>query len=300
MRSSEPRIIAVSIALLLTAVSCGKKDPAPDQEIAQNVGDQMSAVDEGGGSTGAYSENEVFGARRTFARLLPSEVQGPWYERLLLPRAEATSCLLAGTFGSCSSNVVTRTFNSCTVGLAVFSGTVTFTWSNGGLNNCTMPAANDSVSRKPNFTITGLRGGTFTASATGTIGQTITRGSAAGSFTFSNDGIRRVLKDGGGTTLLDFTTTTTTSLAITGAARSGRVLNGGTLHVVNNVSGTTCDFSPSNVTWTSTCNCATSGSWTGSCSDGKTATVTLTGCGTATLEVGSGSTDVTFDRCYGS
>ncbi|MCM2322947.1 MAG: hypothetical protein NDJ90_06760, partial [Oligoflexia bacterium] len=59
-----------------------------------------------------------------------------------------------------------------------------------------------------------------------------------------------------------------------------------------------CSFSPSNVTWTSTCNCAVNGTWNGTCSDGKTASLDITGCGTATLTIDAITQDVAFDRCY--
>ena len=54
--------------------------------------------------------------------------------------------------------------------------------------------------------------------------------------------------------------------------------------------------------WTPTCNCATSGSLTGTVSgggkdDGKAATVTITGCGTAEVTIDGDSESVTRDRC---
>jgi hypothetical protein len=217
------------------------------------------------------------------------------------PDANAISCLLVSNLGfsACTNNVVTRTFGDCTLLGAVFSGTVTFTWTAAG-TTCHLASAGDTIARDPEFSISGLRGGTFAVSKTAVFGQKLTLGSSPGTFTFSNDGIHRVLKDGTGSTLLDFTNETTAPIGISGAARNGRVVNGGTLRVTNNTTGESCDFSPSNVTWGANCNCAISGSWSGSCSSGKTGTVTVTGCGTGTLTDGTTSTPVTFDRCYGS
>lgn len=55
-------LLAALAAISLMASGCAKE--APDDEIAQNIGDQMAALDEGGGSSGTYSFNEAIGARR--------------------------------------------------------------------------------------------------------------------------------------------------------------------------------------------------------------------------------------------
>ncbi|MBI3295756.1 MAG: hypothetical protein HYZ71_13605 [Deltaproteobacteria bacterium] len=67
---------------------------------------------------------------------------------------------------------------------------------------------------------------------------------------------------------------------------------------MNNLASSSCDFSATDVTWASTCNCPVSGSWTGTCSDGKTATVTIVSCGYGTIDIGSDTQGLTFDRCY--
>jgi hypothetical protein len=209
----------------------------------------------------------------------------------MIPESYAASCGI-GTFGSCTGSAVTRTFSGCSIGSATLDGTVTLTFAQA---DCKVDATNETVTRVPAFTITGRRGATLTVSKSGSVGQTITK--TAGGYSFANDGIRRVFD--GALTSFDFTTTTTTALTFTGGTRATRVLTGGTLRVTNNSANTYCDFTPSSVTWTSTCSCATSGSWGGTCSDGKTSTLTITGCGTGTLTVGSDSSSVTLDRCYG-
>jgi hypothetical protein len=173
---------------------------------------------------------------------------------------------------------------------------VTLTWAGGGASNCTMSASGDSITRNPNFTLTGPRGGTLTVTKTGTIGQKIERGSAATSLTYTNDGINRKIAKSG-TTLYDFTTSTTSGITITGNSRTSRVLSGGGLQVVNNLKNVTCTVAPTAVTWTSTCTCATSGTWSGTCSDGKSYSLEITGCGTARLTASSATADITFDRC---
>jgi hypothetical protein len=280
--------------MILTLASCGKKtsSSADIEEAAQQVGDVAASIDEAGGSGGAIAMLEP-GTDRTFKRY----GYGPAPLHFGIPTANAATCG-AATFGSCTSNTLTRTYGGCTVGGGTFSGTVTLTWG-GTSSNCTLGAANDTITRVPNFTVTGRRGATLTVSKTGSIGQRLTWVSGTGSskvFSFSNDGIRRAFT-ASGTTLFDHTTSTVSAITVTGTSRSSRTLSGGTLRTTNNVSGLTCDFVPSSVSWSTGCNCPVSGSWSATCSDGTSSTLTHTGCGTANFTLGADSTAVTFDRC---
>ena len=117
------------------------------------------------------------------------------------------------------------------------------------------------------------------------------------SLQFSNDGINRVFSIGS-TILFNQTTATSGDITVSGTTRSNRIMSGGSLNVTNHISAVVCNYVPTNVTWASgTCNCPTQGSWSGSCSDGKTTTLTITGCGTATYTEGSDTEAVSFDRC---
>ena len=294
--SSSLAVSAIAFSFAL-ATGCNKKDEesyTPADSQAQQIGDAMASIDDSGGSDGGYVliNNE----KKTFARLLPqSEVQRS-VASLVLPEARAAACSVASTFGSCASNQIIRDFQSCTIGTATLTGTVTLSFNDGVDNNvCTNDTDGDTITRVPAFVITGARGGTFTVSKVGTIGQRLTR-SSAGVFAFSNDGIRRVLAYNG-TELANYTTSTTSDITITGATRNGRVANGGALRVLNNRTSTSCDYAPSNVTWSSTCNCAVSGTWTATCSTGSSASFAISGCGTGTLTVGSSSETVTLDQC---
>ncbi len=305
------KIFSLSTFSLFVALSgCKKNENATTgtdiSETSQQIGDAMASVDESGGSGGSLTSLETKSAERAFARLMPSSA--PAHTKLrsftsaLVPEAQATTCFAASTFSSCSSNVITRTFNSCTIGSTTLDGTVTLTWNDTAINSvCAIAADGHSITRSPNFTITGRRGGTLTATKTGTNGQVVTR-TASGVFSFTNDGIRRSLAYSG-STLFDFTTETTAALTITGALRSGRTLTstgGAALKVTNNITGVVCSYVPTDVTWGSTCNCATSGSWSSTCSDGKSSTLILSGCGTGVFTMGPESETVSFDRCYGS
>ncbi len=269
-------------------------------ELGQQAGETMASVDESGGSSGTIASLFPFDQRaveRTFNRWAPGEREKRRFS--IWPEAFADSCVALDTFSSCSNNVITRTFSDCSIGFATLSGTVTLTWDDDAVDNtCKMTQEGHSISRDPEFTATGLRGATLHVEKTGVVGQRITRGSQAGTFTFTNDGIRRSFKNANNKTLFDFTTTTVDGINITGTSRANRVVDGGVLRVKNNKTDVTCDITPSNVTWESTCNCATSGSWSGTCSDSDSITIDITGCGSATLTKGSTSISVEFDRCF--
>ncbi len=290
--------------VVVSTVSCGKKESTSSVDIeeqGQQIGEAMASVDEAGGSGGSLGWiPAVKGEGRMFARLERASGSAPIFEGSLIPSAQAAACSGASTFGSCSSNTVTRSFGSCTVGMAVFTGNVTLSWG-GSSTNCQMSAANDTVTRVPAFTVTGRRGATLTVSKTGSVGQRLTWSSGSGAsrvFSMSNDGIRRVFTSAAGATLLDFTTQTTSAITVTGTSRANRVMSGGVLRVTNNISGVACDYVPSAVTWSSaSCNCPISGSWSATCSDGSASSLSITGCGTANLTLGSDTTAVTFDRC---
>jgi hypothetical protein len=182
------------------------------------------------------------------------------------------------------------------VGRATFTGSVTLTFDDGTVDGtCSLATNGDSVSREPDFTITGRGGGTFTVSRTGAFGQKIEK--KPGGFEFTSDGIRRVFVNSTGSTVGDFTTETTSAIGVNGAARINRVLNGGNLRVTNNLTDEVCDYSPEDVTFEAGCNCPVSGKWVGECTS-KPTEIEITGCGTGTVTVDGASRELSFDRCY--
>lgn len=280
-------------------------DDADIQETAQQIGDVMASVDESGGSAGSLTSLDNYRSNKTFERFKQEGAPSPMFANLFVNNAEAVSCFGNG-FGGCSGRSLTRSFNGCTVGSAVLSGDVTLVWAGSGSVGCVLggggPAtAGDTITRSPNFTLTGRRGAVLSVAKSGSVGQVLTYVSGANPnmvFNFSNDGIRRRFTMPDTSVIFDQTTTVTTAITVTGNARTNRVMNGGFLQVTNNLSSVICNYSPSNVTWnSSSCNCPTQGSWSGSCSDGKSSTLDITGCGTANYTEGSSSVSVAFDRC---
>lgn len=278
------------VGCLVVLVGCSGSSTTSDlEEIGQQIGDVVASIDEMGGNDGGIAL--VTGEQRTLARLAPPS----WWAQLL-PEAWAVNCSSSTTFGSCSSNTITRTLAGCTVAGTVFTGSVVLAWG-GSSTSCTMQAFGDTITRSPSFTVTGRRGATLTVSKTGTYGQKLTRAAIAGGYDFTSDGIRRVFT-AGGSTLFDYTTTSTTHFPVNGSGRNGRTLTSGSIDVTNNLTGNVCSYTPNTVTWVSTCNCPTTGSWTGNCTGNVPSTLTLSGCGTARLTVGEESTSLTMDRCY--
>lgn len=265
-------------------------------EITQQIGDSMASVDEAGGSTnGSFSYNEFEASKKAFARLSAHEaVSKTVLYSALIPEAQAAACNTV-SFSSCASSKMTKIFGGCSLGLGgSVSGDITLTFSSG---TCSMATNGNTVTRVPNFSITGLRGATFEVTAISG-GQTISRG-ASSDFSFSNAGIKRKFTTPKGTVLLDLTTTTSSAITIGGSSRTSRTMSGGGLVVADNLTSQSCTFTPTNVMWGSpTCNCPTAGRWDGSCTDGKTYRIDFSStCGQVTLTASGSSSTVVLDRC---
>lgn len=214
----------------------------------------------------------------------------------------ACSTVDFGVCGAITSGTMVKDFNGCTLagGLISVSGTVTLTYSGSGSSTCTIPGVGDSVNSIPAFKTT-LAGnnGSYVVSPVST-GQTLTR-TASSTFSFNNTGIRRVYTAGSSstTTVADLTTATTAPISVSGTTRTGRVVNGGSLQVTDNITNEVCTVSPNNVTWTtSSCSCPTSGTWSGSCSTGNAISVVFTStCGRVDVMYGAASKTAVVERC---
>lgn len=301
-------ILAFILSVTLTGCSKGKDDAGGSEmtEPAQQLGDVMASIDEAGGISGTIALEKS--ARKTFARYAPQELKDNLVSRILIPNAQAVACssntmaFPNGGFGNCSGTTTsqkTRTFAGCTVGAdadVTFNGTVVFSWTSGSA--CTLANINEKVERSPNFTVEGRRGATLAVTKDATYGQRMTMTAVTPkTYRLDSDGIRRKFTTAGGVVTFDYITTAT-NIVLVGDVRDGRVMNSGTIRVRDNLTQVTCDYSPVNVTWTSSsCNCPTQGSWQATCSDGKTASLTLNGCGTGSFTLGSDSGTVAFDRC---
>lgn len=282
-------LLAVS-AVVLSAGACRKQTLADQDQIGASIGEVMASVDESTKGSGAT-------ARLPILRM-PDEMRGPVWRQIfdgVVHTAYASSCLQS-SFGTCTAGTRMRTFADCSIGAATLVGTVALSYSD--TSSCAVTVAGDSVTRSGTFTLTGPYGGTLMVNAVGG-GQTLTK--TAVGFDYSVPGMERVLTGPGGHTLFDISTRTTAPIHITGTSRADLVIVSGALEVSHNLAGYKVTLSPQNLTWTATCNCAVSGTLTGTVSggkhDGQSASVTLTGCGQADITIDGETDSVTMDRC---
>jgi hypothetical protein len=287
-----PMVLAMAVvAAGSLGAGCRKPELADQEQIGATVGELMASLDESTKGSGAT-------ARLPILRM-PDELRGPVWRQVydgVVRTAYAGGCVQA-LFAACNGGVRTRTFDQCSIGAATLDGMVTLTFSD--THSCAIVAAGDSVNRTAAFTLTGPWGGTLAVSSPGG-GQVLTR-TAAG-FEYNVPGMRRILTGPGGRTLFDVSTRTTSPIHLTGASRADLVIVSGALEVSHNLAGYKVTLVPENLTWAPGCNCAVSGKLTGTISstgklDGKSASVTITGCGQAEVDIDGDSESVTLDRC---
>lgn len=302
------KVLMLVVASLMIS-SCNKVvDDAytieDNDEMAQMIGDSLVSIDESGGNAnGNISQFNPTGYEKAFARLshgesVLSKMANQDISNLFISRSYAApACSTAAFVCNTMTGVATRSFSDCAVaGTGTATGSVTLTFTGTGASSCTIPLANDRVSRSPNYQITGLRGAVFKVSSLST-GQTLTRLNAT-TFTFANNGIRRTFTTSGDKIVLDMQTITNVPFSVIGSTRGVRILSGGSLIITNNLTSNSCTMSHNNVAWSAGCNCPTSGSWNGSCTDGVPLQVVYgSNCGEAVITKGSEVRPVTMDRC---
>lgn len=281
------------VVVTLAPAGCRRKADDVEGQIAAAVGETMASLDEsvqGGMATAMDLAPPVW---RT-----PEGLRGPLWRRAvdwMVPPAYAASCWDA-RFTPCAGGLRTKAFETCTIGRATLDGSVSLQFSPNAA--CVVATAGDSVTRTASFTLTGAYGGTLTVSSPGG-GQTITK-TAAG-FDYSVQGMQRVLTGPAGRKLFDVTTRTTSPIVVTGTSRADLVIVSGGLEVSHNLAGYKVMLVPQNLAWSASCNCAVSGTLSGTViggrSDGRSASIELVGCGEAELTLDGETSLVTLDRC---
>jgi hypothetical protein len=294
-RVSEWAMVSILLAGLGGgALGCRKTAADSDQgQIGDAVGEVMASVDE---SVQGGAATAMLPAAPTLR--LPEPLRPPAWRRALeavWPSAYAAACT-STAFSSCAGGARTRVFSACTIGAATLDGQVSLAFSRAAL--CGLITAGDSVTRTATFTLTGPYGGTLAVTSPGG-GQTLTR--TASGFEYTVQGMERVLTGPGGHALFDVSTRTTAPVVVTGSSRADLVIVSGALEVTHNLANYKVTLTPSNLTWSSACNCAVSGTLTGTASggkfDGKSASVTITACGEADVTIDGQTESVTLDRC---
>jgi hypothetical protein len=288
-------MMMVGLAAVTAGAGCRRLSLDDPEQVGNAAGEVMASLDESADGRVTAAMNRP---ASPFFRA-PDELRGPLWRRALDSiegTAYAASCF-PSTFSACAAGVRTRTFAQCSIGGSTLDGAVTLTFTRPA--TCALLLADDAVTRTADFTLTGPYGGTLTVSSPGG-GQTLTK-TAAG-FEYGVAGMERVLKGPGGRTLFDVSTHTTAPFVVTGSSRADLVIVSGTLEVVHNVAKYSVSLTADHLAWAPTCNCAVSGSLTGTVSgggkhDGKSASVKLTGCGKAEVTIDGETDDVVLDRC---
>ena len=284
------------VVATLSVSGCPKGDDDESGQIGAAVGEAMASLDEsvaGATTTAMLPTNPYLPLRR-----MPMQLRGPAWRRAfdsVVPSAYAASCW-GSMFSPCAAGVRTMDFAACTIGPSTLDGMVSLSFTRTAA--CALVTDGDAVTRTADFTLTGPYGGTLAVTSPGG-GQTVTR-TAAG-FNYTVGGMQRVLRGPGGRTLFDVSTRTTAPIVVTGSSRTDLVIASGGLEIDHNVAGYTVNLTAQNLTWTPTCNCASSGTLTGTVTggrfDGKSASVTITGCGHAAVTLGDETESVTLDCC---
>lgn len=264
-------VAALSTAFTLFIACKNQQNPYSNSyvdgtaEVGQQIADIMASVDEMGGASGTL---------HTMA-----------------------TCYGNG-FGACASNNITRNFSGCTTGPYTFTGTVGFTWG-GSSVNCTMGGIGAYVTRVPNYQISGYRNGLLSVYKD-PFGEKLTWSSTSGgtnTYAYNNSGTRRNITVNG-TLYYDTTLTTAGDVAVIGQNRANRKMSGGTIELVDNMTGMICTLSAQNVTWAdATCTCATQGSWVGTCVGAGAVRLDMLACGSASITLGNYSEGIQLDRC---
>jgi hypothetical protein len=284
----------VAVVALSAAVGSGcRHGGLEDQgQIGAAAGEVMATLDE------AVDGRMTTAVVPVLRMRMPDALKGPPWWRILdwvSPSAYAASCWQS-TYTACSAGVRTRDFDTCTMGAATLNGAVTLTFSRTAL--CTVVTAGDTVTRTGSFSLTGPYGGSLAVTSPGG-GQTLTK-TAAG-FDYAVHGIDRTLTGPNGGPLFDVSARTTAPLAVTGSSRADLKIVSGALEITHNLAGYKVTLVPDNLAWSSACNCAVSGTLSGTVqggvSSGTSASITITGCGQATVTVDGDAESVSLDRC---
>jgi hypothetical protein len=280
----HPRL--ASLLLLLASAGCHPLSADELAEVAQAAGELMASVDEasqGGGFAALW-------LRR------PAAFEPAWHERLLQaawPAAEAHATCAALPFSACDGGLRERTLNGCYLGWGYLEGSVRLQFDDAA---CALGAAGAGVTRTAEVRLRGPRAGDFVLDSEGG-GVRVER--AAAGFTVTVPGFRRRLLGEDGQPTSEVRGRSLEPFQLHGEARAGRTLSGGVLEVRDALAGTVVPLRAGTLTWDETCNCARSGTLTGTASGGRgTVKLEMASCGKARVSLdGAEPAEVILDRC---
>ena len=212
----------------------------------------------------------------------------------ILPKAYAVSCARAFD-QACNNGVKQIAFASCDLPRGFkFSGRIQMDYNT---TSCSMSNTGDQVVRTFDYDISGPYGGAVLAVTSDGGGGRLTK--TAPGWTAEILGKHKVLTFRG-KQKMNLNISTPSPINITGSLqRNGRVVDGGSYQVVNNLAGFTALYEPHNLTYTSACCHPISGTlnvtFTGLVIG--TGSVTFNGCGSATLNRNGVDQEIELNYC---
>lgn len=286
-------LIAPSL-MAMSLIACKQQEgnTSVDSSIEESAESGITAIatmaDDASGSSFALKP-------KTFMEKFASELSSYAY---------ASSCVRP-VYSGCNSGVKSQTYSACQLGSSPYlmSGDVDLTYSNGA---CALSNDGDSVNRTYDVQIDGPRGGLLeisSASHNNYLGETLGGGGqltkTSGGWEIDIAGKHKVLT-ANSRQLFDISVHTTNPLNVYNTlSRNGRVIDGGTFKVDHNRAKFSAAYSPSNLTWQSSCCYPTSGSisvsYTGSVSG--SGSVNFLECGVAQLNYNGKSRIVQLSYC---
>lgn len=286
------------LSLILTmSIGCKKKL----EEDTDLTVDPVEASVESGVSMISGMSDEQAGTSYAFqSQKIPTSI----WEVLLGEKAYAATCTRA-LYASCNSGVRTASFNQCDVSgsSATLYGDVTLTYSDAA---CGLSSNGNTVTRTYNIEINGPRGGKIAHSSDNRSDYRGTSYGGGGRLTKTVSGWgldilgRNSVLTFRGRSIFDVSVRTLSQVSISGSlSRASRLVTGGQIEVNHNMAGFTSVITPSNLQWSNSCCYPVSGSLSVSYSGSKTgsATVTFSGCGSASVNQGGQVSSVNMSYC---
>lgn len=297
------RLIPV-LTMSIVISACGRQPLQDNEGLGAMVVDPVEASVESGLTMISAVADEESGS--SLALKTNAEEMRPNYVQLLLvgEKAYAASCWRP-YYSPCVDGLKTADYDNCGIPNTsrTVDGQAALAYSQ---LNCSLASEGDTVQRTYGLAITGPRGGVVSLTSAN---QADYRGISYG-------GGGRLTKVSGGyeldvlgrhtsfvyrsRSIYSTSVRTLAPISVTGGlARATRRMTGGQLEVNHNIAGFTALFTASNLGWSSNCCHPTSGSlsvtYSGSRNGG--ATVTFSGCGTATVDQGGQQSTLQMSYC---
>ncbi|HEX4923066.1 MAG TPA: hypothetical protein VFV50_03235 [Bdellovibrionales bacterium] len=291
------KILSLIVASLLLA-NCAQKDedaPSDFSEVGSSLEGTLNSL-------GAFADDMGDSSSASALSTAMAPQSATIQAGAFCERAAAQSCQASG-----ATSTKSATYNGCVIPFTAVTATgdVGLAFNN---NSCSLSNAGDSVTRTYDVTLQGYFGATLRISSEShqnyegtTLGGGGTGTRTAGGWELNLHGQHRVFKTPRGIEVGNVSLRTTTPVLVTGTlSKVNRVINSGVVEVAHNRAKITAIYTPSNLTYNSSCCYPVSGSlnvtWRGA--ETGSADIAITGCGTAKITHDDGTVEnKTFKYC---